>query len=148
MRLTLSASAATRLRSTSPAYSSTSTPTPIASRFRPRPAPTTPGQDIGEWDLTPPIKEPRYQNEPRYALLVFGPNREQRVWLVLDGATLYVDRHANLNSSHVVMRIPALISNLDLIPGYERVKDTNYKQFKSQLINSFHAQSAYMREKW
>jgi hypothetical protein len=47
------------------------------------------------WDLTPPIKEPKYQNEPRYALLVFGPKRDQRVWMVLDGTTLYVDRNGN-----------------------------------------------------
>jgi len=47
------------------------------------------------WDLTPPTKEPKYQHEPRYALLVFGPKREQRVWMVLDGTTLYVDRNGN-----------------------------------------------------
>jgi hypothetical protein len=47
------------------------------------------------WDLTPPAKKPRYANEPRYALLVFGPKREQRVWMVLDGTTLYVDRNGN-----------------------------------------------------
>jgi hypothetical protein len=47
------------------------------------------------WDLTPPRKEPRYEKEPRYALLVFGLKREQRVWMVLDGATLYVDRNGN-----------------------------------------------------
>jgi len=47
------------------------------------------------WDLTAPVKEPKYQNQPRYALLVFGPEREQRVWMVLDGTTLYVDRNAN-----------------------------------------------------
>jgi hypothetical protein len=49
----------------------------------------------GAWDLTPPFKEPKYQHEPRYALLVFGPKRETRVWMVLDGTTLYVDRNAN-----------------------------------------------------
>ena len=47
------------------------------------------------WDLTPPVKEPKYKNEPRYALLVFGPKRDERVWLVLDGTTLYVDRNGN-----------------------------------------------------
>jgi hypothetical protein len=53
-----------------------------------------PALDPG-WDLTPPGKEPSYRDEPRYALLAFGPQREQRVWLVLDGTTLYVDRNAN-----------------------------------------------------
>jgi hypothetical protein len=47
------------------------------------------------WDLTPPVKEPAYRHEPRYALLVFGPDCEQRVWMVLDGTTLYVDRNGN-----------------------------------------------------
>jgi hypothetical protein len=27
----------------------------------------------GMWNLNPPTKEPKYQSEPRYALLVFGP---------------------------------------------------------------------------
>ncbi len=48
-----------------------------------------------EWDLTPPTKEPQYQNEPRYALFVFGAKRQPRIWLVLDGTTLYVDRNGN-----------------------------------------------------
>jgi hypothetical protein len=58
-------------------------------------APVPPARRDGAWDLTPPIKEPKYRKEPRYALLVFGPKREQRVWMVLDGTTLYVDRNAN-----------------------------------------------------
>jgi RNA polymerase sigma factor (sigma-70 family) len=49
----------------------------------------------GAWDLTPPLKEPKYQHEPKYALLVFGPKREQRIWMVLDGTTLYIDRNGN-----------------------------------------------------
>jgi hypothetical protein len=57
--------------------------------------PAQPVPDEGAWDLTPPTREPRYQKEPRYALLVFGPRREQRVWMVLDGTTLYVDRNGN-----------------------------------------------------
>jgi hypothetical protein len=56
-------------------------------------APTPAARD-DKWDLTPPAREPKYQNEPRYALLVFGPKQEQRVWMVLDGTTLYVDRNA------------------------------------------------------
>jgi RNA polymerase sigma factor (sigma-70 family) len=61
-----------------------------------RPArPARPAPDNGAWDLTPPAKEPKYRNEPRYALLVFGPKRATRVWMVLDGTTLYVDRNGN-----------------------------------------------------
>jgi hypothetical protein len=40
-------------------------------------------------------KEPAYQAKPRYCLLVFGPEAKQRVWLVLDGDTLYVDRNGS-----------------------------------------------------
>jgi hypothetical protein len=72
--------------------------TRISAPAPPRPAvyrraPTA--EQDGTWDLAPPIKEPKYQSEPRYALLVFGPKRDQRVWMVLDGKTLYVDRKGN-----------------------------------------------------
>jgi hypothetical protein len=40
-------------------------------------------------------REPAYQNKPKYCLLVFGPEAKTRVWLVQDGATLYVDRNGN-----------------------------------------------------
>src|SRR5262249_35395301 len=41
-------------------------------------------------------KEPAYQTKaPKYCLLVFGPEAKTRVWLVLDGNTLYVDKNGN-----------------------------------------------------
>jgi hypothetical protein len=40
-------------------------------------------------------KEPTYKSRPKYCLLVFGPKATTRVWLVLDGEVLYVDRSAN-----------------------------------------------------
>ena len=41
-------------------------------------------------------KEPAYKSKsPRYCLAVFGPKADYRVWLVLDGDTLYVDRNGN-----------------------------------------------------
>jgi hypothetical protein len=41
-------------------------------------------------------KEPVYQTkDPRYCLLVFGPEAKFRVWLVQDGDALYVDRNGN-----------------------------------------------------
>jgi hypothetical protein len=40
-------------------------------------------------------REPAYQSRPRYCLLVFSPEAKTRVWLVLDGHTLYVDRNGN-----------------------------------------------------
>jgi hypothetical protein len=41
------------------------------------------------------VKEPTYQSKPEYCLLVFGPDAKTRVWLVLDGKTLYVDKNSN-----------------------------------------------------
>jgi hypothetical protein len=40
-------------------------------------------------------KEPAYQSKPAYCLLAFGSEARTRVWLVLDGNVLYVDRNAN-----------------------------------------------------
>ena len=40
-------------------------------------------------------KEPNYRGKPKYCLLVFGPEAKFRVWLVLDGDVLYVDRNGN-----------------------------------------------------
>ncbi len=43
-----------------------------------------------------PLREPVYESEtPLYCLLVFGPQAETRVWLVLDGDVLYIDRNGN-----------------------------------------------------
>jgi hypothetical protein len=41
-------------------------------------------------------KEPAYRTKtPKYGLVVFGPDGKDRVWLVLDGDTLYIDRNGN-----------------------------------------------------
>jgi hypothetical protein len=40
-------------------------------------------------------REPAYAARPYYALLAFGPEAARRVWLVLDGEVLYVDRNGN-----------------------------------------------------
>src|SRR3569623_1065639 len=40
-------------------------------------------------------KEPAYKGKPGYCLLVFGRAADHRVWLVLDGDTLYVDRNGD-----------------------------------------------------
>src|SRR5262245_34194322 len=50
--------------------------------------------DLSKIDRTI-AKEPAYKSEPKYCLLVFGPEAKTRVWLVLDGDTLYVDRNGN-----------------------------------------------------
>src|SRR5438093_8231283 len=44
------------------------------------------------------LKEPAYRTgQPKYCLAVFGPKTETRVWMVLDGDTLYIDRNGNLD---------------------------------------------------
>lgn len=40
-------------------------------------------------------KEPKYDEKPVYLLLAFGPEAKFKVWAVLDGTTLYVDRNGN-----------------------------------------------------
>jgi hypothetical protein len=58
-------------------------------------APRAWGVDLGRIDRSL-VREPVYQTEaPRFALLVFGPNANRRVWLVADGDRLYVDRNGN-----------------------------------------------------
>ncbi len=51
--------------------------------------------DLGAIDRSI-AKEPAYQSGlPKYCLLVFGPEAKTRVWLVVDGNELYIDRNGN-----------------------------------------------------
>src|SRR5262245_32438608 len=52
--------------------------------------------DLGKIDRTL-VKEPAYESQlkPKYCLVVFGPEAKTRVWLVLDGDVLYVDRNGD-----------------------------------------------------
>jgi hypothetical protein len=40
-------------------------------------------------------KEPAYQESPKYALLLFGKEAKLRVWIVLDGRAVYLDRNGD-----------------------------------------------------
>src|ERR1700724_3146257 len=51
-------------------------------------------------------KEPAYKSKPKYCLLVFGPEAKSRVWLVLDGDVLYVDRNGNGDLTEKGERVP------------------------------------------
>jgi hypothetical protein len=54
-------------------------------------------------------KEPRYQTQtPKYCLLVFGPEARTRVWLVLDGHVLYVDRNCDGDLTDPTERVPSV----------------------------------------
>src|SRR4051812_13656342 len=53
-------------------------------------------------------KEPTYQSKrPQYCLLVFGPEAKTRVWVVLDGDVLYLDRNGNSDLTDPGERIAA-----------------------------------------
>jgi hypothetical protein len=52
-------------------------------------------------------KEPVYKGKPKYWLLVFGPKAKTRVWLVLDGDVLYVDRNGDGDLTGAGKRIEA-----------------------------------------
>ncbi len=56
--------------------------------------PPTAALDLSRIDRTI-AKEPAYTSKPKYCLLVFGLEAKSRVWLVLDGDVLYVDRNGN-----------------------------------------------------
>jgi len=50
-------------------------------------------------------KEPAYKGKPGYLLLVFGSDAKHKVWLVLDGDTLYVDRQGTGDLSQPACRV-------------------------------------------
>lgn len=59
------------------------------------PPSVSPVPDLTKIDRTI-AREPAYRSKAReYCLLVFGPEAKTRVWLVLDGDRLYVDRNGN-----------------------------------------------------
>jgi hypothetical protein len=59
------------------------------------------------------VKEPAYGSKPMYCLLVFGPEAKTRAWLVLDGDTLYIDRHADGDLTHPDDRLQVCRVNKD-----------------------------------
>src|SRR5579885_3490530 len=55
-----------------------------------------------------PAKEPSYQtNAPKYGRLAFGPGGQERVWLVWDGESLYVDRDGRGDLTGPAARVTA-----------------------------------------
>jgi hypothetical protein len=40
-------------------------------------------------------KEPAYKGKPKYGLLVFGSEAKHKLWIVLDGTDLYVDKNGD-----------------------------------------------------
>ena len=40
-------------------------------------------------------KEPAYKGKPKYGLLVFGREAKTKLWIILDGTDLYVDKNGD-----------------------------------------------------
>jgi hypothetical protein len=81
-------------------------------------------------------KEPKYQGKPEYCLLVFGPEAKFRVWLVLDGAVLYVDRNGDGDLTKPDNRVAAVYHKDDHLvfrPGKLTMPDGTTKYDLSQL---------------
>lgn len=53
------------------------------------------------------VHEPTYASKPKYCLLVFGPDAETRMWVVLDGNVLFVDRNGNGDLTDADERVAA-----------------------------------------
>ena len=66
----------------------------------------SPAADLAKVDRTIK-KEPAYKGKPQYCLLVFGPEAKTRVWLVLDGDVLYLDRNGDRDMTGPGERIAA-----------------------------------------
>lgn len=90
-------------------------------------APASAG-DLNKIDRAIP-KEPVYKNQPAYCLLVFGSEARTRVWLVLDGQVLYVDRSGSGDLSQQADKVVAETPNSsysagDILEAERRTKHT------------------------
>ena len=84
------------------------------------------------------LKEPAYRTgQPKYCLAVFGLKAETRVWMVLDGDTLFIDRNGNLDlteagesvkgmprQAHGEIQFHALTITAEGVPANTRLKVT------------------------
>jgi hypothetical protein len=77
------------------------------------------GSDLSKIDRSIK-KEPTYTGKPKYALVVFGPEAANKVWLVQDGDSLYVDRNGNGDLTEADKKVAAKVDkNLDVaLYGY------------------------------
>ena len=62
--------------------------------------------------------EPAYQSRPKYCLVAFGVDAGTRVWLVLDGEVLYVDRNGNGDLTEEDERFTGETTAGDARPSY------------------------------
>jgi hypothetical protein len=87
-------------------------------------------------------KEPAYQSKsPKYCLLVIGPEAKTRVWLVLEGDVLYVDRNGNGDLTEESERIvgeDGLFVTEDITEADGKTRHTHFRlrRFKTGVILS------------
>jgi hypothetical protein len=58
-------------------------------------------------------KEPVYTKSPKYCLILLGPEPITRVWLVLDGDVLCVDRNGNGDLTEIDERVRPMSAHVD-----------------------------------
>ena len=74
--------------------------------------------DLSKIDA-PLTREPAYQSAaPRYCLLVFGPEAKTRVWVVIDGDNVYVDRNGNGDLTEAGEKVALSKASPSSQPGY------------------------------
>jgi hypothetical protein len=78
--------------------------------------------DLAKIDRTI-AKEPVYQSKPRYCLIVFGLEAKTRVWLVLDGDALFVDRNGNGDLTEKSKRILMQPFKKSSHPSFQRERE-------------------------
>jgi hypothetical protein len=82
------------------------------------------GETMNAADLTKILrtitKEPAYKTKPKYCLVVFGAEAKTRLWLVLDGDVLYVDKNGNGDLTEKGESLPGTKKKLDQVsdPAY------------------------------
>ena len=80
------------------------------------------------------VKEPAYKEAPLYGLAVIGPEANTRVWMVLDGEKLYVDK--NCNGDLTDDGPPAEIKDPKTDPaGFEIVKAQQMRRCRSTVAD-------------
>ena len=86
--------------------------------------------DLNKIDRTI-AKEPVYQSKaPRYCLLVFGPEAKTRIWLVLDGDLVYVDRNGNGDLTDSGERVPMPALHESKHPLFQELRDVELGDIK------------------
>lgn len=81
-------------------------------------------------------REPVYQEQPRYCLLVFGPEARTRMWLVLDKGGGYLDRNGNGDLTDAGERFTTPSVDLGAVPdadGTMRPSRLHIEQYRGNV---------------